>query len=52
MPVFTRTLNFKCFDLGRDATLHLTFGDQQTIPGIYEEILPKTFGYVCIHVLY
>jgi len=39
MPGFTRTLNFQVNNLGKEATLVLTFDDDKT-PGIYKTVFP------------
>jgi len=39
---FTRTLTFRCKDLGRDSTLLLTFNDE-AIPGMYRDVFPTAF---------
>jgi hypothetical protein len=43
---FTRTLNFKCYDLGKDANFILTF-DSEEIPGIYKDVFPGPTAYKC-----
>jgi hypothetical protein len=47
---FSVTLHFRSKDLGKDSTLVLTFDDDKTIPGIYKDIFPTAFKYVCFSV--
>ena len=43
---FIATLNFRTHNLGKDSTLVLTFDDEKTIPGIFEDVFPTAFKYV------
>jgi len=45
MAEFTRTLTFRSSELGTDATLVLTFNDDE-IPGIYKTTFPTAFKYI------
>ena len=45
---YSATLIFRSFDLGKDATLVLTFDDtsEVAIPGIFKDVFPTVAKYV------